>query len=67
MIEAMIASALDRPQPPSTTACGHDQIILSAKVSGVRDLLDVYTKLSPRAATIRFTSASLKPAWARRA
>ena len=27
---------------------GHDMIILSAKVSGVRDLIDVYTKLAAR-------------------
>ena len=39
------------PQPPRATACAHDQIILSAKVSGVQDLIDVY-RIWPRAATM---------------
>src|SRR5438552_3838839 len=30
------------------TGLGHDRIILSAKVSGVQDLVDVYRKLAPR-------------------
>jgi (E)-4-hydroxy-3-methylbut-2-enyl-diphosphate synthase len=30
------------------TGLGHDRIIISAKVSGVRDLVDVYRRLGPR-------------------
>ncbi len=49
MMEAMVVErARLRQAPPSATACGHDQIILSAKVSGVRDLIDVYTNLAAR-------------------
>ena len=33
---------------PKSTACAHDQIILSAKVSGVQDLIDVYRALAAR-------------------
>ena len=36
-----------RPSWPRRPACGHDRIILSAKVSGVRDLVDVYRRLAP--------------------
>src|SRR6202158_3272785 len=45
MIEAMIPSALESAAAAERYGLGHDMIILSAKVSGVRDLLDVYTKL----------------------
>jgi (E)-4-hydroxy-3-methylbut-2-enyl-diphosphate synthase len=48
MIEAMIASALDSAAAAERYGLGHDMIILSAKVSGVRDLIDVYTKLAAR-------------------
>ena len=48
MIEAMIASALESAAAAERYGLGHDMIILSAKVSGVRDLLDVYTKLAAR-------------------
>ncbi len=48
MIEAMIASALESAAAAEHYGLGHDMIILSAKVSGVRDLLDVYTKLAAR-------------------
>jgi (E)-4-hydroxy-3-methylbut-2-enyl-diphosphate synthase len=48
MMEAMVASALDSARAAERYGLGHDRIILSAKVSGVRDLIDVYTKLAAR-------------------
>ena len=48
MIEAMIASALESAAAAERQGLGHDMIILSAKVSGVRDLIDVYSKLAAR-------------------
>ena len=48
MIEAMIASALRSATLAEHYGLGHDRIILSAKVSGVRDLIDVYTALAAR-------------------
>ena len=46
MIEAMIESALRSAELAEATGLGHDRIILSAKVSGVRDLVDVYRLLA---------------------
>jgi (E)-4-hydroxy-3-methylbut-2-enyl-diphosphate synthase len=48
MIEAMLESALRSAQLAEETGLGHDRIILSAKVSGVQDLLEVYTQLAER-------------------
>jgi (E)-4-hydroxy-3-methylbut-2-enyl-diphosphate synthase len=48
MREAMIASALGSAASAEHYGLRHDQIILSAKVSGVRDLIDVYTSLAGR-------------------
>ena len=48
MMEAMVRSALDSAAVAERYGLGHDQIILSAKVSGVRDLIDVYTNLAAR-------------------
>ena len=48
MIEAMIASALDSARTAERYGLRHDQIILSAKVSGVRDLIEVYELLAAR-------------------
>ncbi|MEO8230161.1 MAG: flavodoxin-dependent (E)-4-hydroxy-3-methylbut-2-enyl-diphosphate synthase [Chloroflexota bacterium] len=48
MIEAMIESALRSAELAESTGLGHDRIILSAKVSGVGDLVDVYRRLAPR-------------------
>jgi (E)-4-hydroxy-3-methylbut-2-enyl-diphosphate synthase len=48
MIEAMVESALRSAELAETTGLRHDQIILSAKVSGVTDLVDVYRQLAPR-------------------
>jgi (E)-4-hydroxy-3-methylbut-2-enyl-diphosphate synthase len=47
-IEAMIASALRSAELAESTGLRHDQIIISAKVSGVQDLVDVYRKLAAR-------------------
>ena len=48
MIEAMIESAMRSAELAEETGLRHDQIILSAKVSGVRDLVDVYRLLAAR-------------------
>ncbi len=48
MMEAMIASALESAAAAERYGLGHDQILLSAKVSGVRDLIDVYQMLAAR-------------------
>ncbi len=48
MLEAMVVSALDSAKAAENYGLRHDQIILSAKVSGVRDLIDVYTSLAAR-------------------
>jgi (E)-4-hydroxy-3-methylbut-2-enyl-diphosphate synthase len=48
MMEAMVVSALDSAAAAERYGLGHDMIILSAKVSGVRDLLDVYANLAAR-------------------
>lgn len=46
MIEAMLASALRSAELAEETGLGHDRIIVSAKVSGVRDLVDIYRRLA---------------------
>jgi (E)-4-hydroxy-3-methylbut-2-enyl-diphosphate synthase len=48
MIEAMLQSALRSAELAEATGLGHDRIIISAKVSGVRDLVDVYRQLATR-------------------
>jgi (E)-4-hydroxy-3-methylbut-2-enyl-diphosphate synthase len=48
MIEAMIESAMRSAELAEETGLGHDRIILSAKVSGVRDLVEVYRRLATR-------------------
>src|ERR1700723_921138 len=48
MMEAMVRSALDNAEAAERYGLRRDQIILSAKVSGVRDLIDVYTELASR-------------------
>jgi (E)-4-hydroxy-3-methylbut-2-enyl-diphosphate synthase len=48
MIEAMLQSALRSAELAEQTGLGHDRIIISAKVSGVRDLIDVYRLLAER-------------------
>ena len=41
-MEAMVASALDSAAAAERYGLRRDQIIISAKVSGVQDLIDVY-------------------------
>jgi (E)-4-hydroxy-3-methylbut-2-enyl-diphosphate synthase len=48
MIEAMLQSALRSAELAEETGLGHDRIIISAKVSGVQDLVDVYRLLAAR-------------------
>jgi (E)-4-hydroxy-3-methylbut-2-enyl-diphosphate synthase len=48
MIEAMIESALRSARLAEETGLGHDRIVMSAKVSGVTDLVEVYTQLASR-------------------
>jgi (E)-4-hydroxy-3-methylbut-2-enyl-diphosphate synthase len=48
MMEAMVVSALDNAAAAERYGLRRNQIILSAKVSGVRDLIDVYTELASR-------------------
>jgi (E)-4-hydroxy-3-methylbut-2-enyl-diphosphate synthase len=47
-IEAMLASALRSAELAEDVGLRHDQIIISAKVSGVQDLVEVYRRLGAR-------------------
>jgi (E)-4-hydroxy-3-methylbut-2-enyl-diphosphate synthase len=47
-MEAMIESALRSAALAEETGLGHDRIILSAKISQVRDLVEVYRRLASR-------------------
>ena len=47
-VEAMLASALRSAELAEGVGLRHEQIIISAKVSGVQDLVDVYRKLAAR-------------------
>src|ERR1700760_849952 len=48
MMEAMVVSALDNAEAAERYGLRRDQIILSAKVSNVRDLIDVNSALAAR-------------------
>jgi len=48
MIEAMLQSALRSAEQAEAIGLRHDRIVLSAKVSGVRDLVDTYRRLAAR-------------------
>jgi (E)-4-hydroxy-3-methylbut-2-enyl-diphosphate synthase len=48
MIEAMLVSAIESARTAERYGLRHDQIILSAKVSGVRDLIEVYELMAAR-------------------
>ena len=48
MIEAMLESALRSAALAEETGLAHDRILISAKVSGVQDLIDVYRRLAAR-------------------
>jgi (E)-4-hydroxy-3-methylbut-2-enyl-diphosphate synthase len=47
-IEAMLASALRSAELAEEVGLRHDQIVISAKVSGVQDLVEVYRRLAAR-------------------
>lgn len=47
-IEAMLESALRSARLAEETGLAHDRILISAKVSGVPDLVDVYRRLGAR-------------------
>jgi (E)-4-hydroxy-3-methylbut-2-enyl-diphosphate synthase len=48
MVEAMVESALRSAELAEATGLAHDRIVLSAKVSGVPDLVAVYRRLAAR-------------------
>jgi (E)-4-hydroxy-3-methylbut-2-enyl-diphosphate synthase len=48
VIEAMVESAIQSAALAEATGLGHARIVLSAKVSGVQDLVDVYRLLAAR-------------------
>lgn len=48
MLDAIVASALESAEAAERYGLPHDRIILSAKVSGVQDLIDVYRMLAAR-------------------
>jgi (E)-4-hydroxy-3-methylbut-2-enyl-diphosphate synthase len=66
MREAIVVSALDSARRAEELGLGPDMIVISAKVSGVQDLIAVYRRLAARCTT-RCTSDSPRPAWAARA
>ena len=45
-MDAMVASAVESARAAERYGLGHDKIVLSAKVSGVQDLIDVYRALA---------------------
>ncbi|MEY2731465.1 MAG: flavodoxin-dependent (E)-4-hydroxy-3-methylbut-2-enyl-diphosphate synthase [Candidatus Limnocylindrus sp.] len=47
-IEAIVRSALQSAELAEETGVAHDRILLSAKTSNVRDLIDVYRELASR-------------------
>jgi (E)-4-hydroxy-3-methylbut-2-enyl-diphosphate synthase len=47
-MNAMVESAMRSAELAEQTGLPHDRIILSAKVSGVQDLVEVYRKLAPK-------------------
>ena len=47
-MNAIVESAIRSAELAEATGLAHDHIILSAKVSGVQDLVDVYRMLAPR-------------------
>ncbi len=50
MLEAIVASALESAAAAETIGLGQERIILSAKLSGVQDLIEVYRRLAARCA-----------------
>ena len=64
-MDAMVESALRSAELAEEFGLPHNYIILSAKVSGVQDLIDVYRSLAS-SVTILCIWDSRKPAWARK-
>src|SRR5690606_31422748 len=48
MREALVVSALDSARRAEELGLGHDRIVISCKVSGVQDLIEVYRNLAAR-------------------
>jgi (E)-4-hydroxy-3-methylbut-2-enyl-diphosphate synthase len=48
MLDAMVESAMRSAELAEAVGLPHDRIVLSAKISRVRDLVDVYRLLAPR-------------------
>ena len=48
MKEALIVSALESARRAEELGLGHDRIVISCKLSGVQDLIEVYTDLAQR-------------------
>jgi (E)-4-hydroxy-3-methylbut-2-enyl-diphosphate synthase len=48
MIEAIVCSAIESAELAEAAGLAHDRIILSAKMSGVQDLVEVYRTLAAR-------------------
>jgi (E)-4-hydroxy-3-methylbut-2-enyl-diphosphate synthase len=46
MLDALVTSALESARAAERHGLAHDHIVLSAKVSGVQDLIEVYRKLA---------------------
>jgi len=62
VMDAMVISALESAEAARSYGMGADRIILSAKVSGVQDLIDVYRRLaaeSPYALHLGLTEAGM--------
>ena len=62
VMDAMVISALESAQAARSYGMGADRIILSAKVSGVQNLIDVYRRLaaeSPYALHLGLTEAGM--------
>src|SRR5438445_2625254 len=47
-MEAMVVSAIESAEMARSYGMAEDRIILSAKVSGVQDLIDVYREMAAR-------------------
>src|SRR4030095_13737603 len=52
IMEAMVLSAVESAEMAKAYGMADDQIILSAKVSGVQDLIDVYRELAIRSSNV---------------
>jgi (E)-4-hydroxy-3-methylbut-2-enyl-diphosphate synthase len=47
MIQTMIESAIRSAQLAESVGLAHNKIVISCKISGVQDLIEVYTRLAP--------------------